>query len=294
MDGAALTPEATRYVHFNVVSDDYFRTVGMRIIRGRDFTRQDSASSPRVVIVNDSLARRFFGGVEPLGHVITMGRNQARRSFEVIAVVSDAKYQRLQEPNRSIAYLPRDQMAASLGGRNLFAEVRSAAGLAAVAETLQREVRALDARVPMRVETVSDRIRQSVVRERVTTLLAAGLGLAALALACAALYGLLAYAVSRQAYEIGLRLALGANRRSVFWLVLRECLLLTALGTAVGLAASLVLGRYVQTLLYQINPADTLAMAAAAAVMLTVAIAAGMLPARRAARLDPVAALRQD
>jgi putative ABC transport system permease protein len=293
VDGVELTPEARREVHFNVVSGDYFGTVGMRIVRGRDFAAQDGLSAAPVVAINESLARRFFEGRNPVGRVLTIGRDKGRRNLEIIAVVSDAKYQRLQEPNRSIAYLPRDQLAPMLGGRNLFAEVRAAGSLASVGESVRREVRALDARVPLRIGTVSDRIRESLVRERVTAMLAVGLGVAALALACAALYGLLAYAVSRQSFEIGLRLALGAERRAVMWLVLRECLMLALFGTVLGLGASLVLGRYVRSLLYQITPTDTIALAGAAVIMLIVAALAGSLPARRASRVDPVVALRQ-
>lgn len=292
VNGVELTPESTRFVHFNAVSADYFRTVGMRLVQGRDFAVRDGPGAPAVVAINESLARRFFAGQDPVGRTITIGRNKARRSLEVIAVVSDAKYQRLQEPNRSIAYLPRDQLAATLGGRNLFAEVRAAGAIGSIAESMRREARALDPRVPLRVETVNDRIRQSVVRERVMTILATGLGIAALALACAALYGLLSYAVSRQSYEIGLRLALGAERRAVLWLVLRECLLLAVLGTAIGLGASVALSRYVRSFLYHVSPTDPIALAAAAAVMLVVAAVAGSLPARRASRVDPVVALR--
>ena len=292
VNGVELTPEPTRYVHFNVVSDQYFQTVGMRIVQGRDFGAHDGASAAGVVAINESLARRFFAGRNPLGQTLTIGRNKARRSLEIIAVVSDAKYQRLQEPNRSIAYLPRDQLAAMLGGRDLFAEVRAAGAMGSIAETMRREARALDQRVPMRVESVNDRIRQSVVRERVTTILAAGLGATALVLACAALYGLLAYAVSRQSYEIGLRLALGAERRAVRWLVLRECLLLAVIGIVAGLAASLALSRYVESLLHHVSSTDPIALAAAAALMLAVAALAGWIPARRASRVDPVVALR--
>jgi ABC-type antimicrobial peptide transport system permease subunit len=128
----------------------------------------------------------------------------------------------------------------------------------------------------------------------VTAFIATGLGAAALALACAGLYGLLAYAVSRQAYELGLRLALGATRPSVLWLVLRECLRLAALGTVVGLAAALALGRYARSLLFEISPTDVVAIAASVAIMLAVAALAGYLPARRAARTDVIAALRSE
>ena len=292
IDGIPLAPESSRLVHFNAVSPGYFRTLGMRLVSGRDFGLPDSATANRVVAINESLARRFFDRQNPIGRRITVGRNASRRDLEIIAVVSDAKYQRLQEARRSIAYLPRDQLRAMLGGENLFAEVRASAPLAAVVEGVRREVRALDPRVPLRIETVNDRIRESLVRERVTTTLASGLGVTALALACTALYGLLAYAVSRQTYEIALRLALGARRQAVLWLVLRECVLLTFLGTAVGLAASIALGRYVRSFLYQVSPTDAFALADAALLMLAVASLAGLIPARRAARIDPMVALR--
>jgi predicted permease len=294
IDGVPLAAESSRNVHFNSVGADYFRTLGMRVVRGRDVGSQDTASSARVVAVNETLARRFFNGQDPIGRRISMGRNKNRRTLEVIAVVSDAKYQRLQELPRSIAYVPHAQLAGISSPENVFTQVRIAGPVDALAETVGREVRAIDPRVPVRVETVDDRIRQSLVRERVMTFLAGGLAVAALALACAALYGLLAYAVSRQSYEIGLRIALGAERRAVLWLVLRECWLLTMVGTAAGLAASLALGRYVRTFLFQISPTDSVAMAAAALAMIAVASLAGAIPARRAARVDPVVALRQE
>jgi ABC-type antimicrobial peptide transport system permease subunit len=163
-----------------------------------------------------------------------------------------------------------------------------------LSEALRREVREMDSRIPLRIETVSDRIRASLVRERVTAILATGLGLVALALACAALYGLLAYAVSRQSHEIGLRIALGADRPSVLRLVLRECLVMTLAGTVLGVGASLALGRYAASLLYEISPRDPGAVTVSAALMMTVALLAALVPARRAMLIDPVVALRQD
>ena len=147
--------------------------------------------------------------------------------------------------------------------------------------------------MPLRIETVTDRIRESLVKERVMAWLAIGLGVTALALACAGLYGLLAYAVSRQAKEIGLRLALGATRATVLWSVLRDCLIVAALGIAIGAAASLALGRYVRTLLFQVSATDVhVACSLPERCMLAVATLAGLLPARRAATVDPAVALR--
>jgi hypothetical protein len=259
--------------------------------RGRDFANADTAESARVVLVNESLVRRFFPDRDPLGRTISIGRSEQRRNLQIVGVVPDTKYQTLQEPARRIAYLPVAQHG---GDRNLFVEVRPFGETSTIADRVNSEVRALDARVPVRIETVSDRIRESLVKERVMAVLASSLGVTALALACAALYGLLAYAVSQQAKELGLRLALGATRTGVLWMVLRDCLIVTAVGITIGAGASLALGRYVRALLFQVSAADAISLAVAAAVMLAVAVLAGLLPARRAATVDPAVALRGD
>jgi ABC-type antimicrobial peptide transport system permease subunit len=146
--------------------------------------------------------------------------------------------------------------------------------------------------VPLRLETVADRIRESTLNERLIAVLAGALGAAALILACAGLYGLLAYGVSRHSREIGLRIALGARPASVHWMVERESLALVALGIAAGLGGALALGRFVRTMLFDVTPADPIALAAASAVMLLVACGAAYVPARRAAAVDPVITLK--
>ena len=244
------------------------------------------------MIVNDALARRFFPGQNPIGRRISIGRNASRRDLRIVGIAQDAKYQRLQEAERSIAYLPHTQLAEFTAGTNLVAEVRAAGPAGAVAADVRRAAQALDAHVPMHLETVADRIRESLVKERVVALLATAIGVAALLLACAALYGLLAYSVSRRAPEIAMRLALGAGRLSVLAGVLGDCLALAAVGVAVGLGAVLALGRFAGSFLYQISPVDPISLIAAAGIMFTVAACAGLLPARRAANVDPIEVLR--
>jgi putative ABC transport system permease protein len=180
-------------VYFNTVSTDYFRTIGMRLIAGRDFSSSDTESAPRVIIVNEALARRFFPGRDALGRHVTVGRGDNRRDVQIVGVVSDAKYQRLQEQPRSIAYLPYLQLPLE----NLFTEVRTSVPLSRIGEAIRQELRAIDAVVPIRIQTVDERIRESLVRERVVATLATALGVTALLLACAGVYGLLAYRVSR-------------------------------------------------------------------------------------------------
>lgn len=294
IDGAPITRDPSRVVHFNVVSPDFFRTVGMRVVRGRDFTAGDTPAAPRVVIVTESLARGFFPGQDAIGRRITIGRDKARQDLEIVGIVNDAKYQRLQEPARRIAYMPTAQIPDLFGERNLFAEARVATAVAPVGDAIRREIRSLDSTIPMRIHTVTDRIRESLVNERVLARLAATIGLAAVLLACAGLYGLLAYTVSRQTSEIGVRLALGAERRTMLWMVLRQCLTLAAIGTAAGIAAALALGSLAVNLLYQVSGTDPIALIAAAAFMLAVAACAGLIPAWRASQVNPIVALRTE
>jgi predicted permease len=291
-DGGPLQQDPLRQVYFNAVSPGYFRTMGIRLLQGRDFAVSDGPASGRVVILNETLAHRLFPRGNPLGHRVGIGRHATRQELEIVGVVSDAKYQDLREPTRGVAFLPCAQLAEFMGGEDLFAEVRAIGPLGRVAEDVRRAVRLLDAAVPIRMQTIDDRIRESLVTERVIAILAGGLGIGALALACASLYGLLAYSVSRRTGEIGLRLALGARPSDVLWMVLRQSLVLGVVGTAAGLAAAIALGRLARNVLYQVSETDAIALAASAGVMLTVALCAGWFPARQAAAVDPAAAMK--
>jgi predicted permease len=293
VDGGPLEAETAheRSVYFNGVSPGYFRTLGMRLLQGRDFIASDAESAARVVVINESLARSAFQGRNPIGHRISIGRAAARKDLEIIGLVPDSKYQRLQEPARRIAYVPFAQLPDLLAGENLVAEVRVNDTRAARAAVV-RMARELDPVVPVRVETIDGRIRESLVRERVMAMLAAALGGAALLLACAAVYGLLSYSVTRRTSEFGVRFALGASRADILTLVLRGSLIVMAGGLAAGLAAAASLGRFARTLLFEVQPLDPASFATAAAILVTVTGAAAILPARRAGRVDPVVALK--
>ncbi len=287
IDGAPPIADAGGQVYFNTISSAYFRTTGMTLLRGRDIADGDNQSALPVAVVNEALVRRFFPGQDPIGRQITIGRDKSRQNLQIVGVVSDAKYQRLQEEPRSVAYLPWLQQRTG----NMFLELR-AESPSAVAEAVRREARSIDAVVPVHLQTVAERIRESLVTERVLATLAALLACAAAALACAGLYGLLAYTVARQTREIGLRLALGAHPRDVTRKVLTDSLVLTGIGVAVGLGGALALGRFARGLVFQIAPADPVSIVAAAVLMLVVAALASVVPAWRAARIDPVVALK--
>jgi predicted permease len=290
VEGTPLSPDAARVVYFNVVSPGYFSTLALRFHRGRDFSSADRESATRVVIVNELLARRSFGDADPIGRRISVGRAEQRRDLEIVGVVANAKYQTLHEEPRAIAYLP---VAQHPSDDALAAVLRIDAARDGLGDAIRREIRALDRSVPIRIETVGDRIAGSLVVERVIASLASAIGVTALVLAGAALYGLLAYAVSRRRRELGIRVALGADQ-AVAWTVLRDCLVVAAVGIAIGLAASLALGRFAAALLFKVAPSDAPSMAIASVVVLIVCVAAALLPARRAVGVDAVTVMRAE
>lgn len=278
--------------YFNAVSDDYFKTTGMRLLGGRGFDRQDADGSLPVVIVNARLVERLFGTASPLGHTLNIETDGLRRPLTIVGVVENAAYQFVNEDARSIAYVPYRQAAGMLENRNLAFEVKTSANpvlaVAAVREALGRE----NARLPLQIETLEARIAESLVQERTLALLATSLGAMALLLAAAALYGLIAYAATARTREFGVRIALGATPAAIGRLVLRDAASVTVFGVIAGLALTLLLGRFARTLLTAVTPADPMALGAAVAVVAVVALASALGPAWRSGRVQPTDALR--
>jgi predicted permease len=293
-DNQPVQTDPSSRVFFNVVSPGYFGTVRQRLLRGRDFGPQDHPASVHTCIVSDSLARAFFPGQDPLGHRISVGNDASRQNLQIVGVVQDAKYQRLQEPDRRVAYLPYQQAGDFIRAFNLVAEVRTAVPPGSVIQAARRELRALEPALQVRFETVTDRIRESLVTERTVAVISGFLGVVALLLACVSLYGLLAYAVSRRTSEMGVRLALGAPKSAIGWMVVKSSLALAVCGLALGVLGSLALGRLVASLVYGVTVNDPLAIGAAGGLMAVVSLAASLIPARRAAGVDPMMALRHE
>ena len=293
-EGAPAPPWRER-TYLNAISPGYFATIGIPLVAGRDFAPGDRDGSPRVTIINASLARAQFGNQPPIGRYLVMhGDNGERTRLEVVGVVSDLTYQNLHEARQRIAYFPYLQEPALLRNRNLVAEVRVAGRPAAVADAIRKAVRTVDASAPITISTVETRIDESLVGERLITVIAAFLGMVSLVLACGALGGLMSHLVAARTREIGLRLALGAERRLVLGLVMRQALAIAALGGIAGLGVTLAGGRLVAGFLTGISPSDPVAVAAAAGLLLATAAATGYVPARRASRVDPMVALRVD
>jgi putative ABC transport system permease protein len=266
---------------------DYFRTLGIRIVRGRAFTEADRDGTLPVAIVSQTLARRLWGDEDPVGKRIL-----GRKTLTVIGVAEDVKHEGVVASSQRVAlYQPFLQESAPFG----VIAVRSPGDPAALTKAVQRAVQSVDPGAPLSdVATLRERLRRSVADRRFQLTLFGGFALLALGLAAIGLYGVLAYTVGERTHEIGIRMALGAARGTVQTLVLRRGLLLAAAGVALGLLLSLPAGRLVRSSLFGIAPADPVTYLLIPAVLLLVAALATWLPARRATRVDPVIALRNE
>jgi predicted permease len=283
-------PEGQRSVRQNLVGTDYFTTRDIPLIAGRSFSPHDTADSPKVAIISEAMAARFFPNGSPLGKRFgTSGR--PRNEFEIVGVVKDAKYGAVTEPLRPMAYYPHAQIPEQL--ENFV--VRFSGAPEAIVPQVRQAIKQVNRNLPVdEVVSLSEYIGRSLTQQRLVAQLASFFGLLALLLACVGLYGVLSYAVARRTNEIGIRVALGAQRRDVLWLVLREALTLVLIGIAIGLGASLAATQTASTLLFGLQPNDPLTLGLATLLLLTVAALSGYLPARRAARVDPLVALRHE
>lgn len=275
---------------YNIVAPDYFETMGMTLMRGRDFSDRDNATSPRVAIVSAEFARAVFPQQNPLGKRLNIPRSPGDSTLsEIVGIVSDITYGRLTDPPRPYLYIPLTQSYQPVA--TLF--VRSVEP--AVAEAVRREVQALIATLPPgAVRLLSERFQASLAPQRSSASLLGALGLLGLLLACVGIYSVLAYAVARRRNEVGIRLALGASRSSIIRLIVGEGLILVVAGTAVGLAVAAMSTRVVTNQLFGVKPTDPLTYIAVTSALILTALFACYIPARRAARVDPLVALRYE
>jgi predicted permease len=277
--------------HMQFISTGYFQTLAIPVMLGRDFSDRDDKGTPPVALINERFAKRYFGGRSPVGLHVGMGGNPGTKTdIEIVGVVKDTRYESLRDEIPYELYRPYRQMD-FVQGMTVYA--RAQGDPTAIFAAMRHSVNELDSNVPVyRMRTLEQQLDKSLMSERLLASLSGVFGLLATGLAAIGLYGVMAYMVVRRTREIGIRMALGADRGSVVWLVMREVLALSAVGVAIGAAAAYAATRLVQTQLFGILPTDALTMAASALGIATVAILAGYLPARRATAIDPMHALR--
>ena len=273
------------------VGPRYFSTMGIPLVSGREFNEKDVQGAPRVAIINETMARRYWGDTSPIGRRFGFGRQQAT-DIEIVGVVKDVRSQELRAEAPRFVYIPYLQDESLT---QLTYYVRAEGDESAVATAIRQTVQRLDPNLPVfDLKPMEIQVGESLFVERMVAALSVAFGALATVLAAIGLYGVMSYAVARRTREIGIRMALGAARRSVLWLVLKEVAVLAVLGVAGGLAGAFYVTRRVESQLFGVAPNDPLTLGAAVIMLLVVALLAGLLPARRATGIDPILALRAE
>ena len=287
IDGYTPSPNEEVSLYYNRVGSDYLHTMGIAVVDGRDFTDRDVAGAPDVVIVNETAVRRYFGGGHAIGGQVRVGS----RALQVVGVARDGKYSNLAEAPRAYMYLPSDQWYRP----DAVLHVKTAGDPAPLVSAVQRVVRSLDASVPLfDVRTIASQLEIAAFIQRMLASLLGAFGLLALALAAVGLYGVIAALVAQRTPEIGMRMALGATRGDIMRLVFRQGLIVTLGGVAIGVAAAFGVTRAFKALLVGVSATDASTFVGMTLLLVGVAAVAVFVPARRAAAIDPLVALRYE
>ncbi len=292
MDGQNATQ--AKDTSLSRIGPDYFKTLQIAMLAGRDFDSRDTVGSPKVAIVNEAFARDFLDGRNPVGQRFWIAATPGSPDtpYEIVGLVRNTKYEELREEFGPIAYYASAQDAG--GGPGTQVLIRSRLSQAQTVAAIKSVLNEISPTISVRFEGFKSMIEATILRERLLATLSFFFGLLALLLACIGLYGSLSYGVASRTNEIGIRMAIGARRRDVFWLILRESLLLVMAGVLLGLPIVFAVTRLAASLLFGLTPTDPLSLLLAALLMLIVALVAGYLPSRRATRVDPLIALRYE
>jgi predicted permease len=292
VEGYATTPDSDVNSRFNAVGAGYFRTLGVPLLAGREFDQRDVLGAPRVAIVNETFARKFELGRDAVGRRMATGVGDVELDIEIIGLVQDLKYSEVKDEIPPVFYLPSAQDE-DLGFLHFY--VRTEADPEQILGSVRRVVSNVDPSLPIEdLQTLPMQVRENLFLDRMLSRLSASFALLATLLAAIGLYGVIAYSVAQRTREIGLRMALGADGSRIRRLILRHVSRVAIPGAVLGVLAALGLGRLASSLLFELEGHDPTVFAAAAVLLLIVTFGAGLVPARRAARIDPNEALRAD
>jgi predicted permease len=291
VSGEPVQKEAVR-VQTNSVGVNFFSTMGIPILQGRGFDAHDTSTSPKIAVINRTLAQQFFPNVNPIGRTFEAEAEDAPVPIQIVGIAADTKYADLRGDTPATFYLPYPQRL-RLG--RMVVEIHTAAEPHGILNQARATVASMDRDLPLiDVRTMTEQVQSTMSTERTFAQLTSGFGLLALVLASIGIYGITSYTVARRTAEVGIRMAMGAQTSQVLIMVLLEVLWMALAGITLGIGAALVLARFLTSVLYGLKPYDPMTLTTSAALLMTLAILAGLGPARRASRIDPIRALRHE
>ncbi len=277
------------------VGPSFFETMQIPILLGRPINEQDVAGAKNAAVVNEVFAKKYFPNVNPIGRHFTFGGSKNSLDVEIVGVAKNARYNSLKREIPAVTYTSYLQEANTVPPHDMFFELRTVGDPLALSNAVRQVVHVAGPQVPVgEITTQARRIEETIVQERTFASLCTCFGALALIMACVGLYGSMAYAVARRTSEIGIRMALGALRRRIIWMVLREVLVLAAFGLLIGFAGAWETTAFIKSFLFGLQPNDPVALSFSVAILITCALLAGYAPAWRASRIDPMVALRHE
>jgi putative ABC transport system permease protein len=295
IEGQDPLPEDDAHAGWSMVGPNFFSTTGISILQGREITDADSGNRERVGVINETMSRKFFPGSDPIGQRAFVHTTSGDAPFVIVGVVGDSKPHGAKDKALPRFYVPYFNPIGEDWTAGAAIIVRTVGDPSSFAPAIRSVVKHTAPNVPtVAVETIDQRFSDSLVTDRLIADLSGAFGILAVVLVCIGLYGVMAYATSGRINEIGIRIALGAQRIGILWLILRESLLLVLIGAVIGVPLVFAAGQWISSLLFGLQPADPLAVTFGIALMFVIGVLASYIPAHRATRIDPVLALRQE